>query len=230
MTGELIVKPNTPYHLMISLSLWVALSTFLLYRNRGEIEKRKPFNLFERIPWLQRLFKLRGFHFFVILPNLVVFYLFILSALWGSPVGNRNIAIIFVWILWWFALKAVVVPLGGRLWCMVCPLPAPAEWLGRKSLTAVRYIQKPFKGLHHRFLGMQKEWPKKLRNIWLQNILFLSMISFGIILITRPVATAIVFLIILAMTFLLGVIFRQRIFCLYMCPVGGFGCGSRGLP
>ena len=222
MTGELIVRPNTPYHLMISLSLWVVLSVFLLYRNRGDVEKRKPFNLFERIPWLQWLLKLRGFHFFVILPNLVVFYLFILSALWGSPVGNRNIAIIFVWILWWFALKAIVVPLGGRLWCMVCPLPAPAEWLGRKSLTAVRYIEKPFKGLHHRFLGLQKDWPKKLRNIWLQNILFLSMISFGIILITRPVATAIVFLIILAMTFLLGVIFRQRVFCLYMCPVGGF--------
>lgn len=222
MTGEIVVRPNTPYHLMVSLSLWVVLSVFLIYRNRSGAKEPTRLNLFERLPWLQRLMKLRGFHFFVILPNLIVFYLFILSALWGSPVGNRNIAIIFVWILWWFALKAIVVPLGGRFWCMVCPLPAPAEWLGRKSLTAVRYIQKPFKGLHHRFLGLQKDWPKALRNIWLQNILFLAMISFGIILITRPVATAIMFLVILAMTFLLGMIFRQRVFCLYMCPVGGF--------
>lgn len=157
-----------------------------------------------------------------VLPNLIVFYLFVLSAPWGSPVGNRNIAIIFVWILWWFALKAMVVPLGGRLWCMACPLPAPAEWLGRMRLTVVRYIQKPFKGLHHRFLGLQKDWRRALRNIWLQNILFLTLISFGIILITRPVATAMIFLIILVMTFLLGVIFRRRVFCLYMCPVGGF--------
>jgi hypothetical protein len=58
--------------------------------------------------------------------------------------------------------------------------------------------------------------------MWLQNIIFLAMISFGIILITRPVATAILFLLILAATLLLAVFFRQRVFCLYLCPVGGF--------
>ena len=29
--------------------------------------------------------------------------------------GNRNIAIVFVWILWWFVLKAIIVPVGGFL-------------------------------------------------------------------------------------------------------------------
>ncbi len=158
----------------------------------------------------------------IILPNFIVFYLFILSSLWGSPVGNRNITIIFVWILWWFVLKTIIVPLGGRIWCMVCPLPAPAEWLSRRSFTAVRYIQKPFKALHHRFTGLQKDWPKLMDNIWLQNILFLTLISFGIILITRPIATALLFLIILVMSLLLALIFRRRVFCQYLCPVGGF--------
>jgi polyferredoxin len=158
----------------------------------------------------------------VILPNFIVFYLFILSSLGGSPVGNRNIAIIFVWILWWFILKAVIVPLGGRLWCMVCPLPAPAEWLSRRTLTGVRYIQKPFKKLHHRFTGLQKDWPKVMDNIWLQNILFLALISFGMILITRPVATAFMFLAILLMSLILALIYRHRVFCQYLCPVGGF--------
>ena len=154
--------------------------------------------------------------------NFIVFYLFILSSLWGSPVGNRNIAIVFVWILWWFVLKAILVPLGGRLWCLMCPLPAPAEWLSRKSLTAVGYLKKPFRRLHHRYLGLQKDWPKKLRNIWLQNVLFLALISFGMILITRPLATAILFIIILTGTLILSLIFRHRVFCLYLCPVGGF--------
>ena len=224
MTGELIVKPNTPYHFTISLSIWIIMSGLLLFRfgNSSKVDNTNRINLLDRLPWLDRIVKLRSFHFFIILPGFIVFYLFILSALWGNPVGNRNIAIIFVWILWWFALKAILVPLGGRLWCMMCPLPAPSEWLSRKSLTAVRYIQKPFNTLHHRFLGLQKDWPKALRNIWLQNVLFLTLISFGIILITRPVATAIIFLIILAMTLILGLIFRRRVFCLYMCPVGGF--------
>ncbi len=224
MTGELIVNPNTLYHLFVSLSIWSVFSLLLLFRINSKFGlagfKRK--NLLDALPWLKRIFKLRSFQFLVILPNFIVFYLFILSSMQGSPVGNRNIAIIFVWILWWFILKAVFVPLGGRVWCMMCPLPAPAEWISRRSLTAVRYIQKPFRQLHHRFSGLQKDWPKRLKNIWLQNILFLTLISFGIILITRPFATAVLFLMILGITLILAVVYRRRVFCQYLCPVGGF--------
>jgi hypothetical protein len=173
MTGELIVRPNSLYHLFIGLSIWVVLSLLLLFRSNPEF----PFAGFNRIdvfkllPWIKRIIKLRSFQFLVILPNFIVFYLFILSSLWGSPVGNRNIAIIFVWIAWWFVLKTILIPLGGRIWCMICPLPAPAEWLSRKSITAVRYVQKPLRGLHHRFFGLQKDWPRRLDNIWIQNVL-----------------------------------------------------------
>jgi hypothetical protein len=224
MTGELIVRPNTFYYLSVSLSLWIAASLLLwfLQDTSTDATAHKRVNLLRSVPLLKWLVKRRGFQFMLLFPGVVVFYLFIISSLWGSPVGNSNIAIIVVWILWWFALKAIFVPLGGRLWCMVCPLPAPAEWLSRKSFTAVHYVSKPVRRLHHRFVGLQKDWPRKLRNMWLQNFIFLAMISFGIILITRPVATAILFLLILAVTLLLTVFFRHRVFCLYLCPVGGF--------
>ena len=224
MTGELIVKPNSPYYLFISLSIWLVFSLLIYIRTDAgsAFSGFKRINLFETLPWLKRILKLRSFQFLVILPNFIVFYLFILSSLGGSPVGNRNITIIFVWILWWFVLKAIIVPLGGRLWCMVCPLPAPAEWLSRRTLTGVRYIQNPFKKLHHRFTGLQKDWPKVLDNIWLQNVLFLALISFGMILITRPVATAFMFLGILLMSLILSLVYRRRAFCQYLCPVGGF--------
>ena len=224
MTGELVVKPNVYYYLFVSLSIWLAFSLLFYFRtdNGSGFTGFKRVNLLETWPWFKRIVKLRSFQFLVILPNFIVFYLFILSSLWGSPVGNRNIAIIFVWILWWFVLKAVIVPLGGRLWCMMCPLPAPAEWLSRKSLTGVRYFKQPFKKLHHRFTGLQKDWPKRMDNIWLQNILFLALISFGIILITRPVATAFLFLAILFLSLGFSLIYRYRVFCQYFCPVGGF--------
>jgi polyferredoxin len=224
MTGELIVRPNMAYHFFMSLSIWVVLATFVWvqFKNPADSGRIHRINLLEKIPWLKRLVLRRNFQFWFLVLNFIVFYLFILSSLWGSPVGNRNIAIVFVWILWWFLLKAIIVPLGGRLWCLMCPLPAPAEWISRKSLTAVRYVKKPFRRVHHRYLGLQKDWPKKLRNIWLQNILFLVLISFGMILITRPLATALVFIIILAGTLILALIFRHRVFCLYLCPVGGF--------
>ena len=224
MTGELIVRPNTPYHFFIALSIWVVFAIFIWVRYKGPLGAGnvKRINLLETFPWLKRLVMQRGFQFWFIVINFSVFYLFILSSLWGSPVGNRNIAIVFVWILWWFVLKAILVPLGGRLWCFMCPLPAPAEWLSRMSLTAVKYLKQPFRRLHHRYLGLQKDWPKIIRNVWLQNILFLTLISFGMILITRPLATALLFLAILAGTLLMTFIFRHRVFCLYLCPVGGF--------
>ncbi len=224
MTGELVVRPNTFYHLAVSLSLWMVASLLLWFREdaRPPAAPRRQINLLEHIPTLKWLVKRRGFQFALLFPGVVIFYLFIVSSLWGSPVGNHNIAIIFVWILWWFALKAVFVPLGGRLWCLMCPLPAPAEWLSRRALTAVRYLAKPIRGLHHRFTGLQKDWPHSMRNMWLQNLVFLAMISFGIILITRPVATAILFLAILVATLVLALFFRRRVFCRYLCPVGGF--------
>ena len=224
MTGELIVRPNAAYHLVVSLSIWMVISMLLLFRADPEIRfgRFKRINLLERVPGLKWLVQRRSFQFVILFPGFILFYLFILSSLWGSPVGNRNIAIIFVWILWWFALKAVFVPLGGRIWCMMCPLPAPAEWISRKRLAAVKYVQTPFKGLHHRFIGLQKDWPKMMQNMWIQNFIFLAMISFGIILITRPFATSILFLAILLTTIILAFIFRRRVFCLYLCPVGGF--------
>jgi len=224
MSGELIVRPNSPYYLFVSLSIWLVFSLLLFMRSdtgRG-FSGFKRINLLESFPWLAKIFKLRSFQFLVILPNFIVFYLFIVSSLQGSPVGNRNITIIFVWILWWFLLKAVIVPIGGRIWCTVCPLPAPAEWLSRRSLTGVRYFEKKYKALHHRFAGLQKDWPKIADNIWLQNILFLALISFGIILITRPIATAFMFLGILVLSMVMALVYRRRIFCQYLCPVGGF--------
>ncbi len=225
MTGELIVRPNSLYHLMVTLSVWLLIGLFIWFSadsSTGEGSTKRRINLIKRLPLLEKIVKARSFHFIVIFPNLIIFYLFILSALWGSPVGNRNIAVVFVWIFWWFVLKAVFVPFGARLWCMICPLPAPAEWISRRTLTGVKFMEKPFKRLHHMYSGLQKDWPKRLRNMWLQNIIFLVMISFGIILITRPVATAILFLIILSVSIILALIFRQRVFCQYFCPVGGF--------
>lgn len=223
MTGEMVVRPNTIYHFAVSISAWVTFFIFLsgFYKNTSPA---KPYrmNLFQRFPRFKRLVKLRNFQLFFVILNLIVFYVFILSSLYGSPVGNRNIAIVFVWILWWFMLKAVMVPFGGRIWCFMCPLPVPAEWLSRKRIATVKYIPERYRNLHHRFFGLELDWPKKLQNVWLQNFLFLMLISFGMILITRPVATALVFLLILGITVLCSIFFRNRVFCRYLCPVGGF--------
>jgi hypothetical protein len=61
------------------------------------VEKSSRIDLFEKIPFLKRIVKARSFQFLAILPNLFVFYVIIIAGLFGSPVGNKNIAIVVIW-------------------------------------------------------------------------------------------------------------------------------------
>jgi ferredoxin len=177
-------------------------------------------DLFEKFKILKWLAKLRSFQFLAILPNLVLFYIFILAGIFGSPIGNANMIIVFVWILWWFLFISVMVPFVGRLWCLMCPLPAFGDWLQRLALIGVR----PGKtvGLNNKLFGLNKRWPKALSNIWLQNIGFLTLATIAILLVTRPIVSSIVLGLMFLLATVMALIWRGRAFCLYLCPVSGF--------
>jgi ferredoxin len=184
------------------------------------VDRPWRFDVFARFPWLKRLVKMRSFQFLVILPNLFMFYLFIISALFGTPVGNRNIIIVFVWILWWFALITVLVPFGSRIWCTLCPLPFFGDWIQRRAVIRVRTGKSP--GTENSFFGLHKRWPKRLSNIWLQNFGFLFLATFSALLVTRPIVSAAVFGILFLVATVLALVFRLRTFCNYVCPISGF--------
>lgn len=177
-------------------------------------------DLFARMPRLKALLQSRGFQFWVILPNFVLFYLFILAGLFGSPVGNRNIMIVFVWILWWVLLISLLVPFASRIWCTICPLPVVGEWLQRMSMIRVRSGDTI--GSRNRLFGLNRRWPKKLKNIWLQNIGFLCLAVFSALLVTRPIVSVAVLGGMIVISTALMLVYRQRAFCMYLCPVGGF--------
>jgi ferredoxin len=183
-------------------------------------ERPWRFDVFARFPWLKRLVKMRSFQFLLILPNLFMFYLFIISALFGTPVGNRNIIIVFVWILWWFALIALLVPFGSRIWCTLCPLPFFGDWIQRRAVVRVRTGKSP--GTENSFFGLQKRWPKRLSNIWLQNFGFLFLATFSALLVTRPIVSAVVFGVLFLVATVLALVYRLRAFCNYVCPISGF--------
>ncbi|MFQ5934329.1 MAG: 4Fe-4S binding protein [Dehalococcoidia bacterium] len=154
----------------------------------------------------------------LILLNLFVFTVLMLAGIFGNPIGNQNGAIIMIWIFWFFLLIALLTPVGGRAWCLMCPLPAPAEWLSR--LAIVRKNGRIFPNL-----GLK--WPKTLDNIWLQNFGFLGVATFSPIILTRPPATSYLLLFFVFLAIVLSVMFKKqakigRIFCRYVCPVGGF--------
>ncbi len=185
-----------------------------------ELEKPWRFDLFRRWPWLKRLVRMRSFQYFLLLPNLFMFYLFLIAGLFGTPVGSSNIIIMYVWILWWFVLIAVMMPFGSRIWCTMCPLPFFGDWLQRRAVVKVRSGKSP--GTNNKFFGLHKRWPKKLSNIWLQNFGFLLLATFSALLVTRPIVSVSVFGIMIVVATGLALIYRLRTFCNYVCPISGF--------
>jgi polyferredoxin len=177
-------------------------------------------DLFRRIPGLKRLVNLRAFQFLAIFPNLLIFHLLFIAGIFGTPVGNKNAIIVFIWILWWFALIALMVPFASRIWCTVCPLPFFGDWLQRRALVRVRSGKTG--GLRNKLFGLNKRWPKKLSNIWLQNFGFLSLATFSAILVTRPIVTVGVLGSLVILATVLAAVYRMRTFCNYICPVSGF--------
>ena len=170
-------------------------------------------DLLTRFPWLKRALRSRAIQPLAMLGTLAVFTLAVLAGLIGTPAGSRNFGIIFVWIVWWALLIAGMLPLAGRLWCAVCPIPAPGEWLQRRGIVE-RRAGRP------RTLGLR--WPRRLKNMWLQNAGFLAVALFSTVILTRPAVSAGVLLGFVAVGVALSLLYEKRIFCKYVCPVGGF--------
>lgn len=183
-------------------------------------ELRLPqFTVPERIdmvqqPWIRRLLTSRWPQFLARAGTLAGFVFVIAAGLFGSRVGSHNFAIIFVWIAWWTALKLVFIPLGGRSWCSICPIPMPGEWLQRGF--APNLTSKSGRR------GFGLRWPKRLRGSWLQSTGFLLIGLFSAVTLTDPQVTAWVLLGLIAMAAGLSLVFENRAFCSYMCPIGGF--------
>lgn len=186
-------------------------------------------DLLRGVPGLKWLLQRRWFQFAAIFPNLFLFLLFLTAGAFGSPVGNRNIIIIFVWILWWFLLISLLVPLVSRVWCTVCPFPFFGEWFQRRALIRARGANpKTDKGGpgviigRNRYFGWNLRWPKAISNIWIQNIGFLFLCTFSALFLTRPIVSVFVLGSLFVIATILHVIYRQRSFCMYVCPVSGF--------
>lgn len=130
----------------------------------------------------------------------------------GTPVGSRNFGIVFVWIVWWAALMLIAVPLAGRAWCSICPIPAPGEWLQRGAVLSPT----------GRGLGGRRRWPTALRNIWLQNAAFVAIALFSVVILTTAHVTALVLAAVIVLATLTSLVFERRAFCRFLCPVGGF--------
>ena len=166
--GNLIIEPNTL--LFAGLGLVVGIAVVGLVgaggrSGRGEGEPAAPspsegWDLFRRLPWLKRWMKWRGFQFTWLIVTLVLLDVVVLTTLFGTKMSGRNLGIMLTWVVWLFLLTAVLTPLGGRIWCLACPLPALGEFLQRGAVVGVR--SGATAGTNNRFFGANRRWPRWL--------------------------------------------------------------------
>jgi polyferredoxin len=138
--------------------------------------------------------------------------LFMIGAGWGlhgvegidveGALMYTNIATFGFWVVWFMAL-VLLLPIIGRTWCTVCPV-------GWCNDFAARW-------------GLKRQWPRKLQNLVLMGLLLLGL-TLGaeqFSLNRYPDFTALLLAAVLAAAVLAGLIYRGRVFCRYLCPVGG---------
>lgn len=173
--GDLIVAPNLLLHTGFGLLAAIPLAALMLAGRR--VASLPPVNLFLWFPWLKRAIKLPSFQFNLALPMLAVFWFIILAGFVGTKVAGRNAGPMVIWVLWLSALIIVLVPLGGRIWCTVCPLPLVGEWMQRSRLS-----RNPG--------GSRLRWPAWLANAWPRVLLFLLLGTFSTTIVALPPATS----------------------------------------
>ena len=221
--GDLVVRPNWLFAGGLGILLSIVIIGYL--RIRWLEPSLQPsistaVDLNGRYFMLNRLLKWRPLQFFCTIPVLTIFTVVVLAGLIGTKVGARNIAVMMTWAAWMSMLTMVLVPLGGRLWCMVCPLPSLGEYIQRRATVQVRTAEAGRYG--NRFYGLGLRWPLKLRGTWLRLLLFLSLGTLSASLAGQPRWTAVTLLILASVSIIMSVVWELRAFCRYVCPVGAF--------
>lgn len=188
----------------------------------------RGFDVLAAVPALRALAARRWFPQGVAVLLVVPLLGLIAAGFVGTPVGNRNGLVVFVWILWWCLLIMLLVPFASRAWCGACPIPVFGDWLQRRTVFAVRAGSSAGERTpgtwigRNRYAGPARRWPRALSNLWLQNAGFLLLATVSAVLLTSALATSIALLAMVLGATAVSAVFRQRSFCRFACPVGGF--------
>lgn len=219
--GDLVVGPNYLLALALGVLCAIPLVLFVPGRRLGTPEAGgDSLNLFERLPWLKRLTKKPALQISLMVPMLAVFYFVVLAGLIGTKVSGRNAGPMITWMVWLPALILVIVPLGGRVWCLLCPLPTVGEILQRRGMANPGAVPVP--EMPRRIFGLVLAWPRWLSNAWPRLLFFLLLGTFSTALVAVPAATSWMLLGLALLAMATSLYPEQRLFCRYVCPINAF--------
>jgi polyferredoxin len=208
--GDLVVAPNYLLHGSLGLLCGIGFAGFSFWARRRPETPSRHINLFQPFPWLKRLLRKPSIQFNLTLPMLAVFYFVILAGFIGTKVSGRNAGPMVIWVLWLSILMILLVPLGGRIWCLICPLPSLGEWLQRHRMSRDEASQPRW------------SWPVALSGASPRVLFFLLLGTFSTALVAIPSATSWLLTGLVSAAILTAWFREQRVFCRYLCPVNSF--------
>jgi polyferredoxin len=226
--GNLVIGPNT----LLNFGLGVLFGMFAvgMWRTRASgisgvpafafPEKDGGKDLFESFPWMKQLVKKRWFQPSLMLFGGVFLYVVLLTTIFGTKVSGRNLGAMLVWVVWLFLLISLLTPFGGRLWCLMCPLPTIGEFLQRRSISRVRVGST--NGYRNQFFGLNLSWPEWLNNGWPRLTAFLVAGSLSTTFVAAPRSTGLAILAFVVTSTVMSLIFKLRSFCQFICPINTF--------
>ena len=200
-------KSNAPYYRLLfvlgSVLLGGIIVAFILYqRNSLRLESGQKMNLLD-IPWFRRFLSSAWFQPAFQIPALLIFLAIMAAGLFDIQQGDRNIATLLMWTIWWAAIIFTFV-FVGRVWCMMCPFGAIQDWIGRLA-------------------SLNRDFPRPLRNIYLSSGIFFAITWWdsysGVV--NKPALTAWLLIGFFIVASGMALVFKGRSFCRYVCPIGG---------
>lgn len=168
-------------------------------------------DLLTHVPWLRKFFLSRWYPEGIWIVMMAIFVPVTILGFMGAQDREHSLTLNLFWA-WWWPGYLFLFAFVGRWWCAVCPFMITGEWLRRLSLWL--------------FPRQQLTWNTKWLNRWGAWILFTGFV--GIYLWEKlwdlphhAYLSSWLLLVITAGAVIFSQIYERRLWCRYLCPIGG---------
>ncbi len=168
-------------------------------------------DLLTHVPWLRQLLLSRWYPEGIWIVMMAIFVPITIAGFIGPQTRDSSVTLNLFWAWWWPGYLFFFV-FVGRIWCAVCPFMITAEWIRRFSLWL--------------FPRQQLTWNTKWLNHWGAWILFGGFVAIYLWeqlwdLPHHAVLSAWLLLTITVGAVIFSLIYERRLWCRYLCPIGG---------
>ena len=168
-------------------------------------------DLLTYVPWLRHILLSRWYPQGLWYVMMAFFIPVTIAGFLGPQTRESSITLNLFWAWWWPGYLVLFVFIG-RIWCAVCPFMITAEWIRNLSLWL--------------FPRQQLTWNTKWLNRWGSWSLFVGFLAIYLWeklwdLPHHAALSAWLLLTITAGAVICSLIYERRLWCRYLCPIGG---------